>query len=102
MIHLRSLQARRDPLMRNNRQAGFGAVEGLVIVLVIAVIGGLGYAFVRNMNAGKSDAGSQSQTVSVPKSAAEAKSSAAQVKKELDAVNIDSSLDTSDIDAALQ
>jgi len=87
--------------MRSNRRTGFSAVEGLIIVVVVVVIGALGYVFVRNLNS-KTAKTSGSQSKSVPKTAAAAKSDATQVKKELESVNIDSQLDTSTIDAALQ
>lgn len=98
-------QRQEEQPMRNNRQYGFGAVEGLVIVVFIAVIGTLGYVFVRNMNAKTAKTTttqSAATSTAIPKTAAEAKTDATQVKKDLDAVNVDSSLDTSAIDAALQ
>ncbi len=81
----------------NTIRKGFSAVEAVIIVVIIVIIGALGYVFYNRMQAQPA-----SDTNSAPQTATEAKAETADVKSDLEAVDIDKELDTSEIDAALE
>lgn len=73
--------------------SGFGIVEGILIVVVLAIIVGLGYVFINRPSSKPDSAASTSSQASAETSS---------IQGELDSMNIDATLDTTDIDTALE
>ncbi len=88
-------------MRRNN---GFSIVEGVVIVAIVAVIGALGWVFYNNFVAGDGSTSTSDSAVTTDKSmpAVETSSDLQKAEEAINAINIDTSVDTSAIDAALQ
>lgn len=88
----------------SKQQHGFGIVELVLIVVVLAIGGALGYAYFSNVN--KSDSTEQaSQTASQETSTLpEVKSTndLSSVEQSLNSMDIDSAVDTADAVSALQ
>jgi prepilin-type N-terminal cleavage/methylation domain-containing protein len=75
---------------------GFSMVEVLLVVAVVALIGGLGYVYVTNMN--KSNQASSTQKASVEKPAVTTIKSSSDIDKatsELDSLDVTDSSDAS-------
>ena len=76
-------------------RSGFGIVEGILVVVVLAIIVGLGYVFInRPTDTPESTTG----TSTTSRTSAETSS----IQGDLDSMDIDATLDTTDIDATLE
>lgn len=83
--------------MNVNRTHGFGMVEGLLVIAVIAVAGVLAIVYVNRQNAPLANTPATTQ-----QKVADAKKQAIDVQNELNRIDVEKELDMSDIDAALE
>jgi predicted negative regulator of RcsB-dependent stress response len=81
------------------KQAGFGAVEAILLLAVVGVLGFIGWrVYDQNKNADTPATTTQNNTTTPIESAEDLDSEV----DELNSQNIDEQLDTSEIDAALE
>lgn len=88
-----------------NDRSGFSVIELVVIVSILVVLGLVGYLFVNRqseLTASKEAETSQTQGSKGNKEQPSSRAQTTQIKRDLGAVDIDKTLDTSEIDQALQ